>query len=216
MGKSSQPHVDPVKPAAAAARVRAVLDQAETPLTGAQIATRAGLSVQVVRHHLRAMQDAGTAYVAPTRGPGAVGRGRPARSWSLRREADSNALALVARVLATLVDDQQSSHIEGELARLGASLARETSANRDPLMTGLSRLGFSPRAIGDIDGRACIELDACPFFDPEHGVTDTRICRVHHLLAAGMTDKRQRIDELEINPRGVGCRLYVTDETRCG
>lgn len=214
MGRSSQPPTDLVKPESAAARVRAVLAQAATPLTGAQIATRAGLSVQVVRHHLRAMQDAGTAYVTPNRRVGAAGRGRPARSWSLRHETDPHALALVARVLATLIDDRKSSHIEDELERLGASLAREASLSRNPLMAGLSRLGFSPRAIGDIDGRACIELDSCPFIDPEHGVTDTRICRVHRLLAAGMTDKRQRIDELEINPRGVGCRLYVTDETR--
>ncbi|MCB0877475.1 MAG: HTH domain-containing protein [Thermoleophilia bacterium] len=207
MGKRSQA-LDSAEQSAASL-VRAELERARTPLTGAQLAERTGLTTQSVRHHLRAMHQAGTAYVTPAAETPRGRRGRPARTWALRHEAESRALAQVARVLATLLDGAPPADLDDQLARIGASLSRQPGPGGDRLMSGLARLGFSPRAVGSVDGRDCIELDSCPFFDPAEGVTDTRICRVHERLAAGMTGQGQRIEQLEIDPRGVGCRLHV-------
>jgi predicted ArsR family transcriptional regulator len=212
MGNRSQPS-DPARRAAdaAAGQVREALARAGAPLTGAQIAEQTGLSAPVVRHHLRAMQQAGTAYVIREGEASSGRRGRPARRWALRHEADPRALAQIARVLATLVDGARPADLDDQLAAIGQELARQPGPGNDPLISGLARLGFSPRAVGEVDGLSCIELDSCPFFDPAEGVTDTRICRVHRQLASGMTRKGQRVEHLEIDTRGIGCRLHVSE-----
>ncbi len=194
-------------------RIHAALEDARTPRTCAQLAASTGLTSTVVRHHLRTMERDGTAYATPeTRTPGT--RGRPARTWALRRRADPVALAHVARELANLAAaDATEQARERSLARAGASIASDPDSGDDPLLTGLARLGFSPRITKEDAGRTCIELDACPFFDPARGVTDTSICRVHELLAAGMLPPDRRIEQLEIDRRGVGCRLHVVDRS---
>jgi predicted ArsR family transcriptional regulator len=214
MGNRSQaaPSADPS--GAAASLVRAALESASTPLTGAQLAQQTGMTAQVVRHHLRAMQQAGTAYVTPAPATSPGRRGRPARTWALRHEADPHALAQVARVLATLIDGKPPADLDEQLAGIGASLARQPGPGNDPLMSGLARFGFSPRLVRAPDGGACVELDSCPFFDPTEGVTDTRICHVHQQLAAGMAGRGRRIKELEINPSGVGCRVHLEANQR--
>ena len=144
----------------------------EGPLGSAQLAERLGLTAMAVRQHLYALQTEN--LVAAEERPAPVGR--PAKFWSLTREADRLFPEAYAELSVALVESLRDTFGDEGLNRVLVSRCarqREDYAKRiraaDPLEKRLKELarvrteeGYMAEVKRDVDGSFLLVENHCP------------------------------------------------------
>lgn len=180
------------------ARVLALLQDADEPLTAAVTGERLGLHANSVRFHLDALVDGGLVVrhrevrTAP---------GRPkvlyAATDSAARPA-SRSYRLLAEILTTLLDDAlpDPARSATEAGRIwGRYLTPAVqpfhhpgeTESLDSLVESLDRLGFDSQVVNEPDSLR-LEVSHCPFLE----VAETHhevVCSVHHGLIGGILEQ---------------------------
>ncbi len=203
----AQPHLSPER-----ARVLEAVQRRDSATSVGDIAHELALHENTARKHLDGLVDRG--LISRTSGD-AVGRGRPARSYSALpqstepdarvREYVGLATALARHIAATSDDPRRDAIAAGEY--WGADLV-PAEITGTTLVSLLDDLGFAPEA--DSMGSS-IALRRCPLLDAVHA-EPVVVCAVHLGIARGV------VAALGSDPEGItlepfsevgACRLHV-------
>lgn len=179
------------------ARVLALLQDADEPLTATVTGERLGLHVNSVRFHLDALADAG--HVVRLR----EDRTRPGRPRVLYVATDSAArpasrsYRLLAEILTTLLGDalpdparsaEDAGRVWGRYLTPAVQPFHHPGETEslDTLVESLDRLGFDSQVVNEPDSLR-LEVSHCPFLEVAEAHHEV-VCSVHHGLIRGVLE----------------------------
>ncbi|MBA2281077.1 MAG: helix-turn-helix domain-containing protein [Actinomycetota bacterium] len=170
------------------------LARSPVPLSTAAISDSLALHVNTVRPHLERMREVGLLDVAVdhTGGPG-----RPQHRYSLAVDAPSLGLEppaspMLARMLLGTAARSGASPADAAAAGYAqgadeAAAARPGGSCTEALVGLLSRLGFDPARVDDVDGSTTVGFTHCPFRELAEANPDL-VCALHRGLVTGFVD----------------------------
>jgi predicted ArsR family transcriptional regulator len=189
---------------------------ADRPLTRAEVAEQAGISVRLAAFHLEKLvtEEFLEATYARDEQPGVVGhpakRYRPT-SLELEVSIPPRRYDLAAGMLAAALDERSADlplEVLGDVAaEYGRAVGRRVTADAGDsgLMTALRSVGYEPATSGDE-----VVLRNCPFRDVAQARPEI-ICRMNLALVAGLVEGTQTPTlHAVLSPSPERCCVVVT------
>jgi predicted ArsR family transcriptional regulator len=209
--------IDAVKARAMAAPTRqailAFVDEADGPVSVAELTDHLELNHNAVRKHLRQLVDAGLLVEAHE---ARTGPGRPKLVYELAPSLTSSGGAsyerLAVLLAAALTEGEQPREVGRRAGAIPCTAAERDRAPIDVLAARLEADGFEP-VIRRRGGTTTVVLDRCPFVAAAEA-NPAAVCQLHLGLLEGAADA---IGGLTVeglvphDPRRAGCRVAVRD-----
>lgn len=183
------------------------LQEADGPLTAADLAAMLGIHHTAVRQHLVLLVAADLVHPQPMP---VVGRGRPRTGYVAGAVAGDTAYRELAGMLADAVRSKISAREAGRAA--GRSVPQLAKGPVATLQREAQRLGFRPECHDDGHTHEVV-LRACPFADLAAAQPET-ICELHLGLAEGIADGSGTVTVGRMiyrEPAAGGCRIVLHD-----
>ena len=197
-------------------RLYDVVSGQNEPVTRDQAAAAAGVSRALAAYHLDRLAEAGLLDVGFARAAGRTGpgSGRPAKRYSRgsREIAVSfppRDYALLARILATAVEDAPTERVRAALMSAAAQEGEELGRRSGTVPDALTVAGYEP----DIDPDGGLVLRNCPFHRVVQEHTDL-VCSLNHALVQGaLIGAGSDPARAELCPRAGRCCVTVRPES---
>jgi predicted ArsR family transcriptional regulator len=193
------------------ARVLALLQSEDRPMTLAELSDAGELHPNTLRAHLEGLLDRG--YVARANEP-ATGRGRPAHRYTVAgprpapaAELTGLAVALAGAVARSSVNPEEDARQAGRA--WGHRLAEEHGGTAPGPVDALAGMGFDPQP--DRVHPGVVRLTRCPLLDAAREAPNI-VCGVHQGLVEGLLEHAGASTEgVDLQPFAeVGaCRLLL-------
>jgi predicted ArsR family transcriptional regulator len=189
------------------------------PLTRAEVAQEAGISVRLAAFHLEKLLSEGFLEAGYERDQAPTGVGHPAKRYrptdvelevSIPPRRYDLAADILAEALVAVASEGRADPLQKVAANYGRQIGRRTRRRNSEtrLVTALRLFGYDPASANDR-----IVLRNCPFRHAAQARPDV-LCRMNHALVAGMIQGVQAGSFDAVLDRAPGrCCVLVTPST---